>query len=272
MPSDPPPAGAYRIEILDVTDSTNAEALRRAREGERGPLWIMARRQTAGRGRRGRSWISPPGNLYATLLLCDPAPPDAAPQLGFVAGLALHDAITSVAPDFAERLALKWPNDLLCDGRKLAGILVEGEGAPIAAAIGIGANCHHHPVATEYPAADLAANGVEVAAEALLERLATAMRLRLAQWDRGAAFAAIRAAWLDRADGLGRPIRVRLPGRELTGDFATIDAAGRLMLRLEGGGEEAIAAGDIFQLGRTWAHTAAPATIDTGREERHTPR
>ena len=97
--------------------------------GERGPLWIAARQQTAGRGRRGNAWVSPPGNLYATLLLTDPAPPDCAPQLSFVAVLALYDAIAACAPALREALALKWPNDLLCRGAKLAGILIEGERA-----------------------------------------------------------------------------------------------------------------------------------------------
>src|SRR5580658_542086 len=138
-------AGPTRTAFLDAVDSTNAEALRRARAGERGPLWIVARTQSAG---RGRAWESAAGNLHATLLLSDPAPPAAAPQLGFVAALALHDAAHAAAP--ALDLALKWPNDLLCGGRKIAGILIEGEGVPLVVAIGIGVNCRTHPHATEY--------------------------------------------------------------------------------------------------------------------------
>jgi BirA family transcriptional regulator, biotin operon repressor / biotin---[acetyl-CoA-carboxylase] ligase len=250
MPTDP--AGQARTAYLETVDSTNAEALRRARAGERDPLWIVAREQSAGRGRRGRPWESPAGNLHATLLLTDPAPAAAAPQLGFVAALALHDAATACAP--ALDLALKWPNDLLCRRRKIGGILIEGEGAPIAAAVGVGVNCRAHPHATEYPATDFAAEGAEVMADALFARLAAAMEARLAQWDRGAGFAAIRAAWLVRADGLGQPIRVRLPEREASGVFAAIDAAGRLMLRHAGqagdDGLEAIAAGEVFPLDR----------------------
>src|SRR6266566_10111148 len=113
------------LVFLDLVDSTNAQALRLARAGERGPHWIVAKEQSAGRGRRGRAWISPGGNLYATLMLTDPAPATAAPQLGFVASLALHDAAVATAPALASRLALKWPNDLLCAGRKIAGILIE---------------------------------------------------------------------------------------------------------------------------------------------------
>jgi BirA family transcriptional regulator, biotin operon repressor / biotin---[acetyl-CoA-carboxylase] ligase len=251
------PGQQARVDFLDTVDSTNAEALRRARAGERGPLWIVARQQTAGRGRRGRAWVSPPGNLHATLLLTDPAPASAAPQLGFAAGLALHDAATATAPALGQ-LALKWPNDMLCGGRKIAGILIEGEGAPLAVAVGIGVNCRHHPAATEFPATDFAAEGVDVSAEALFGRLAAAMSRRLAQWDRGADFAAIRAAWIERAQGLGRPVRVRLAEREVTGVVEGIDPAGRLLLRLDNGALEAIAAGEVFPLGRTSAQTAGP--------------
>jgi len=238
------------ITHLATIDSTNAEALRRARSGERGPLWIVAREQTAGRGRRGRSWASPPGNLHATLLLSDPAPAAAAPQLGFVAALALHDAVASAAPALAPRLALKWPNDVLCGGRKIAGILVEGEGTPVDVAVGIGVNCRHHPDTTEFPATDFAAEGAGVDAPALFDLLAPAMRARLAQWNRGAGFAAIRADWLARAHGLAQPIRVRLAESETIGHFDTIDEAGRLMLRMGDGRLELIAAGEVFPLGR----------------------
>jgi BirA family transcriptional regulator, biotin operon repressor / biotin---[acetyl-CoA-carboxylase] ligase len=222
--------------------------MRRARAGEPGPLWVVARQQSAGRGRRGRSWVSPPGNLHATLLIADPAPAAAAAQLGFVAGVALHDAATAAAPVLAALLTLKWPNDMLCAGRKIAGILIEGEGIPVTVAIGIGVNCRHHPEATEFPATDFAVGGADVDAETLLHGLAASMQVRLAQWDRGAGFAAIRAAWLARAHGLGAPIRVRISDRETTGIFDTVDDAGRLMLRMQGGALQAIAAGEVFPL------------------------
>jgi BirA family transcriptional regulator, biotin operon repressor / biotin---[acetyl-CoA-carboxylase] ligase len=245
-----PNAAALPSIVLDVVDSTNAQALRLAKAGERGPLWIVANEQSRGRGRRGRAWISPAGNLYATLMLTDPAPASAVPQLAFVAGLALYDAAVAAAPALAPRLALKWPNDLLCVGRKIAGILIEGEGDPVAVAIGIGVNCRDHPDGTELPATDFAAAGAEVDAATLFPRLAQAMQARLTLWNRGAGFAGVRAAWLSRTLGLGQAIRVRLAERETTGCFETIDAAGRLVLRTATGEVEAVAAGDVFPFGQ----------------------
>jgi BirA family biotin operon repressor/biotin-[acetyl-CoA-carboxylase] ligase len=238
------------VKFLDFVDSTNAEALRLAKAGERGPLWIVAKEQSRGRGRRGRAWVSPAGNLHATLMLTDPAPPAAAPQLGFVAGLALHDAAVAAAPALTLRLALKWPNDLLCARRKIAGILIEGEGDPVVAAIGIGVNCRHHPDTTELPATDFAAEGADVDAAALFGHLAAAMQAHLTLWNRGAGFAAVRTQWLSRALGLGQVIRVRLAERETTGRFETIDDAGRLVLRTARGEVETVAAGDVFPFGQ----------------------
>ena len=246
-----PAAAAVGIGLVacgDI-DSTNAEALRRARAGEHGPLWVTARSQSAGRGRRGRTWVSPSGNLYASLLLSDPSPAAVAPQLSFVAALALHDAAVAVASGIASGFRLKWPNDMLCNGAKVAGILIEGEGTrPLAIAIGIGVNCMHHPEMTDYPATDLAASGVQAAPDAVFRALSGAMVERLQQWDRGAGFASIRADWLARASGIGGDIRVRLAERELTGRFESLDPSGRLILGLPGGGVEAIAAGDVVPL------------------------
>jgi BirA family biotin operon repressor/biotin-[acetyl-CoA-carboxylase] ligase len=231
---------------LDTVDSTNAEALRRARGGARA-LWVVAATQTAGRGRRGRAWASPPGNLYASLLLVDPAPAGVAPQLAFVAGLAVHDACAALAPGLAEALRLKWPNDLLCRAAKVAGILIEGEGsASLAAVIGVGVNCRHHPDAVDQPATDFAAQGATVEASALFDMLRRTMGARLEEWDRGAGFAAIRSAWLARAAGLGQAMRARLPDREASGVFEALDAAGRLILRCADGRCEVITAGEVF--------------------------
>jgi BirA family biotin operon repressor/biotin-[acetyl-CoA-carboxylase] ligase len=240
----------YRLTAHATLPSTNAEALRLARHGERGPLWIVAERQTAGRGRRGNAWVSPAGNLYATLLLTDPAPPERAPELSFVAALAAYDAVAELAPALRASLALKWPNDILCAGAKLAGILIEGERAvdTLAVAIGIGVNCRHHPSGTTYPATDLSAAGANVAAAGLLESLSATMLRRLAQWRRGAGFPDISAEWVARAAGIGGDMLVRLPGSEIVGRGEGLDAHGRLQLRLADGSLQAIAAGEVFPL------------------------
>jgi BirA family biotin operon repressor/biotin-[acetyl-CoA-carboxylase] ligase len=241
-------AGARHI-VYETLGSTNAEALALARTGERGPLWISARSQSAGRGRRGSHWVSPPGNLYATLLLTEPSAPGAAPQLSFVAALALHDAVAAAAPPLGPALKVKWPNDLLVGPAKLAGILIEGESDPVfAVAIGIGVNFAAHPSEVAYPATDLAANGALVAPDALLAQLAAAMQRRLAQWDRGLGFAGIRADWLKRAAGLGEILRVRLSARELSGRFQGLDEAGRLLLEQDNG-VTTITAGEVFGIG-----------------------
>ncbi len=241
-------AGARHLSF-DTLGSTNAEALARSRAGERGPLWISAHTQQAGRGRRGNAWISPPGNLYATLLLDEPSPAACAPQLSFVAALALHDALGECAPRLGPALKLKWPNDLLLGQAKLAGILIEGESDPrLAVAVGIGVNCVSHPSDTAFPATDLGEAGISISPDALLALLAAAMARRLEQWQCGEGFAGIRAAWLKRAAGLGQPIRVRLPERELAGRFRGLDEVGRLQLE-QPGGMTVVTAGEVFGLG-----------------------
>jgi BirA family biotin operon repressor/biotin-[acetyl-CoA-carboxylase] ligase len=241
-------AAGVRVVVRETLPSTNAEALELARRGEGGPLWVTAQQQTAGRGRRGSTWVSPPGNLYATLLLTDPSAAERAAELSFVAALAVHDAIVACDSAPARRLALKWPNDVLCDGAKLAGILIESESlaARLAVAIGVGVNCVHHPAATEMPATDLAAAGAAIPAGDLFGALSAAMAQRLAQWRAGDGFAAIRAAWVERAGGLRGEIRVRLPGRELYGRGEGLDERGRLLLRLADGSVQPITAGDVF--------------------------
>jgi len=241
-------AGVRHI-AYETLGSTNAEALALARAGERGPLWITAQSQSAGRGRRGNAWISPPGNLYATLLLTEPSAPEHAPQLSFVAALALHDAVAARASQLGPALKVKWPNDLLVGRAKLAGILVEGESDPVfAVAIGIGVNCATHPSDVAYPATDLASNGVLVTPDALMPQLAMSMQQRLAQWGGGRGFAAIRADWLKRAAGLGEVLRVRLSARELAGRFQGLDEAGRLLLAQDNG-VTTITAGEVFGIG-----------------------
>ncbi|HEX4410510.1 MAG TPA: biotin--[acetyl-CoA-carboxylase] ligase [Xanthobacteraceae bacterium] len=243
-------AAGVKLVALAATSSTNTEARQRLGQGERGPLWITAETQTQGRGRMDRSWVSPPGNLYASLLLTDPSPPERAPELSFVTALAVRDAILAAAPALAPKLVFKWPNDLLLDGKKCAGILIEGEVAPnkgVATVIGIGVNCISHPqTAPDRPATDFAACGAGVTPEELLKHLSAAMCRRLSQWDRGANFPAMLADWIAAARGIGEEITVKNGTGEKRGRFTGLDASGRLLLELLGGTVEKIAAGDVF--------------------------
>jgi BirA family transcriptional regulator, biotin operon repressor / biotin---[acetyl-CoA-carboxylase] ligase len=241
----------FRHQSYDSLPSTSAKAFELARAGESKGLWVTATKQTEGRGRRGRAWSTESGNLAASLLLIDPSPAPVAATISFVAGIALHQAVVDIAgPAVAERIALKWPNDLLLDRRKVAGILLEGEklaGDRFAVVVGIGANCVVHPeIAGAIPATDFAAGGVPVEADALFIRLAQRMAEEIAVWDGGRGFAATRTAWLARCSGLGEAIRVNLPGRVVDGRFDNIDYAGRLILINAGGAREAFSAGDVF--------------------------
>lgn len=237
------------LGVFDAIGSTNDEALACVRSGQSHAHWVVAREQTAGRGRGGRAWSSPPGNLYTSLALADPCEPHRAPQLGFVAGLALHQAVTDVTGLTADRLTIKWPNDLLLDRAKLAGLLVEGssgQGGSVAV-IGMGVNCCAHPDDTPYQATDLKAAGAFATAEVLFERLSKRMAEALALWDRGAQFALIRKAWLTRAAGRGEAISVRSGTGARDGVFRDIDEDGRLLLQRDGG-IETVLAGDVFFL------------------------
>jgi BirA family biotin operon repressor/biotin-[acetyl-CoA-carboxylase] ligase len=242
-------AAGVRLVTHEVLISTNTEALALGRQGERGPLWVTANRQTGGRGRRGRGWVSEPGNLHASLLLTDPSPPEHWPELSFVAALAIHDAVADAAPAARPQLTIKWPNDLLLAGAKFAGVLVEAEGSePGVVAVGIGINCVSHPTDTDFPATDLRATGAEVSAEALFATLSVKMMGRLAQWNEGEHFSTIRADWIARASGIGETVRVRVADEDHSGVFESLDDAGRLVLALRDGSKKIIAAGDVVEL------------------------
>ncbi len=236
----------YGLKACDELDSTNAEARRLAAGGEAGPLWITAARQTAGRGRRGRSWESPRGNLAATLLIRPARPLAEWAQLSFAAAIATADMAASLAPN--AHVAVKWPNDVLADGRKLAGILLETAGPSSmdqALAIGIGVNLAAHPEDTEFPAISLAALGQKPPPpEDALAMLAAGFVEWYEVW-LAEGFAPIRDAWLARAAGLGQRIRARLPDAERSGIFEGIDADGALLLN-EGSRTRVIAAGEVF--------------------------
>jgi len=239
----------FRVERFAALPSTNETALERARAGDPGHLWIVADRQTSGRGRRGRVWVSESGNLFASALLIDPCEPLRLAELPFVAVVAARRAVAAHLARGETRARIKWPNDLLVDGAKVAGILLESTrltDGRTAVAVGIGINCKQAPAGTETPATSLLACGCSVFPEVLFDDLTVALSRTLAIWERGHGFAAIRAEWLDHAGGIGQPIRVRLVAGEKTGVFEAIDAAGRLVLRTAEGAREAISAGDVF--------------------------
>jgi BirA family transcriptional regulator, biotin operon repressor / biotin---[acetyl-CoA-carboxylase] ligase len=241
------PAGFGLLEFAEL-DSTNEEARRRALAGEKGPLWISAARQTMGRGRRGRSWVSPPGNLAATLLLRPERPAAECAQLSFAAAVAVADMLVLHA-GHAE-LRLKWPNDVLVAEKKIAGILLEAEsgaeGTASWLAIGMGVNLAAFPADTDLPATSLKTLGATPPSprDALLD-LAEAFAKWYEAWRRSG-FAPIREAWLSRAWGLGRRIHVRLAQEEIVGVFRDIDETGALVLGLPGGVTRTVSAGEVF--------------------------
>jgi len=245
------PSG-YNLRTHVEIDSTNEEARRLASSGEAGPTWIVTESQTAGRGRRGRTWVSPVGNLMCTLLMRPGCSPAKAAELSFVAGLALHAAASSLMPpEFVDTITLKWPNDLLIDGKKASGILLESESdgsAHVAwLAIGIGLNLAHFPDDTPYPATSIAAEcGRTPSIEQALSALATSFEHWVRLWQAPDGFEAIRRAWLARARGVGQVITVRLSNEEIEGTFEDLASDGALQLRLTDHSLRSVSAGDVF--------------------------
>lgn len=242
---------AAPVLILDETDSTNAEARRRAEAGEVGPLWIAARRQTAGRGRRGRKWESESGNLASTLLLLTRKSPAEAAQLTFVAALAVGDLLDRYVPPAL--VTIKWPNDVLLDGRKTSGVLIESGPAPSGGlwlAVGIGVNLRQTPGDTERPATCMAEHlRHDVAAAPSVEQAAQALAEAFGVWlDRWTTlgFQPILDAWIARTPGLHGPCTARLTNETLTGTADGVEADGSLRLKLPDGCLRVISAGDVF--------------------------
>lgn len=237
----------FQLASFAEIDSTNDEAKRRAGEGAAHGTLIWARAQSAGRGRRGRRFVSPAGNLYMSILLRPDRPAASAAQLGFAAALALGEAMLPLLPR-PEGLRYKWPNDVLIDGRKVSGILLEsqaaGDGRLDWLVVGIGVNVASFPEGVDYPAISLAAAGARVTVEALLEAVAGGFEAWYERW-REEGFQPLRQAWLARARGLGESIRVRLQGAEARGRFAGLDEDGALLLD-EGTAQRRIGAGDVF--------------------------
>ncbi|MEO0363118.1 MAG: biotin--[acetyl-CoA-carboxylase] ligase [Pseudomonadota bacterium] len=244
--TDAPPLAAGVVS-LDEVDSTNDEARRRAEDGAEAPLWIVAARQTKGRGRQGRVWEEADGNLYATLLLRPSAPSAEAALLSFAASLAVAALFESAGA----AASLKWPNDALIGGRKAAGILLEGSGSGDRLdwlAVGIGVNLVAHPPGgadAAHPPTDLLAEtGVRLDPAEALARLASAFEGWAATLARKG-FAPLREAWLARAARLGERIEARTPSERLSGVFEDVDAAGALVLRTPTG-RRAVHAADVY--------------------------
>jgi BirA family transcriptional regulator, biotin operon repressor / biotin---[acetyl-CoA-carboxylase] ligase len=238
----------FHLHHYATIGSTNDEAKTLARTGAADGTLVWADEQTLGRGRRGRIWRSPPGNLYLSLVLRPGCAASHAAQLGFVAALGLGDAIQPLVGP-APQLRYKWPNDLLISGRKLAGILLESETSAgdrvDFVVVGVGVNIVSAPGDVEFPATSLTAQGIiAVTAPLLLDGFARHFAGWARRW-RAEGFAPVREAWLESASGLGEAIRVRLEHSTLFGRFHDLDEDGALVLDAAEGSRR-IAAGDVF--------------------------
>jgi BirA family biotin operon repressor/biotin-[acetyl-CoA-carboxylase] ligase len=250
MAEETPVPSAFASIILDEAGSTNTEAFKRAAAGEAGPLWIVARRQTQGRGRSGRHWASEPGNLYASLLQRLACPQSVVHQLSLLAGVAVVEAIAAAAGSTGiAGLRLKWPNDVLIGEAKCAGILPEshsgGRASEVVVVIGIGINLASHPPGLGRAATDLAAHGVSVTPEAMLGVLAQAIQRWLDVWSCGRGFAAVRAAWLRYGSAVGESLSVDTGRERIAGTFLDLDAGGALVMRDTLGLERKLTFGDV---------------------------
>ncbi|MEJ0063669.1 MAG: biotin--[acetyl-CoA-carboxylase] ligase [Alphaproteobacteria bacterium] len=236
---------SFRITHKPTTGSTNDDVLASAESGEAEGLVITAATQTGGRGRRGRSWFSPPGNLYASLLLRPDGTIDAG-LYNFVASLAIAAALRRYLDP--ARVRLKWPNDVLVDGAKISGIILESAGTALVVGFGVNIAAHPDPAETRYPATSLAALGFDparmtpaVVLDTILEEFSRYHGMLHAE-----GFSILHDAWMAQATGIGENMVVKMPDRDIAGRFMTIDEQGRLLLEQPGGMVLTIAAGDVF--------------------------
>lgn len=243
---------------LEETDSTNAEAMRLAVAGDGGPLWVMADRQTAGRGRLGRQWISSDGNLHATLLITLHCEADEITQVSLLAGIALADAIAAAAAegmppgpdDF--RPILKWPNDLLIANAKCAGVLLETTALSAGAfcgVLGFGVNIDAAPSIADRPATCLKQRGLHTTSAELLTHLDRAVRRAFRTLSAPDGFSHLKQCWLDNALRLGSPLTVTTDTEVCSGAFAGLDEDGALLLEGETGGLRRVTFGDVSAAG-----------------------
>lgn len=256
LPATLPPG--YALIALDEAGSTNDEAKERAAHGAPDGTVVWARQQRAGRGRRGRSWVSPPGNLYVSVILRPACEARSVAQLSFVAALAVHDLVDGLLPG---RARCKWPNDVLVDGGKVGGILLEsalGSGGRVDwVVLGIGVNLANHPgIDGPIPSTSVADAGASVLApEDALPSVLAALTRRRREWETQG-FAAVRSSWIARAHGLGGPVTVANGEQRHSGVFEGLDEEGALMLARPGTGPLSIAAGDVIFGDAEAAHAA----------------
>lgn len=239
----------FDLIALDTVTSTNDEAVVLAAKGARAGTVVWARSQTKGRGRRGRSWSSPEGNLYLSLILRPGREARRAAELAFLAAIAIGEGIAPLIPP-SVTIRYKWPNDVLLNGRKVAGILLETSLGPKGGldwlAVGVGVNLRDFPKGADYAATSLLAEGAEgLEPGRVLECFCQAFLTEYERW-RDEGFAGVRQRWLGRAAGIGELIEVRLDGETLSGIFAGLDGAGALILRRAGKEDRLISAGDVF--------------------------
>jgi BirA family biotin operon repressor/biotin-[acetyl-CoA-carboxylase] ligase len=239
----------HQLAHVETIGSTSAQLMDEALRGETGPKWLVADEQVDGKGRRGRHWNSPKGNLYASLLLNDPAPSEKVAQLSFVVALALRDAVVALGQGASNPPELKWPNDLILSGKKCAGLLLEGglKGQSRFVVIGIGVNIVSHPEKTNHPASNLTEQGIETSVAHLFPHLSDAMANRMEMWARGSNFAQIRADWLQCAYRMGEEMKVNTSTESFVGRLDGIDNDGNLLVDHQGR-SRTITAGEIFPL------------------------
>jgi BirA family biotin operon repressor/biotin-[acetyl-CoA-carboxylase] ligase len=231
---------AFDVRHYDSIGSTNDEALRLAREGAEHGTVVHADEQTAGRGRLSRRWLSPPGNLYLSIVLRPNLPAARMVEIGFLAALAVADAVDALLPRQV-RATLKWPNDVLVRDGKIAGILLEF--AEDVLILGIGLNVLQAPSGVSYPVSTIVGCGGLATVDGARDKLLTALANWFGTWQQEG-FAAIGTAWLGRAHPIGSRLSVQIGERFVAGAFAGIDVDGTLLLDTTEG-RARIAAGDI---------------------------
>lgn len=236
-------ARAPSVIRLSETESTNKDAMRLALQGEPLPLWVIAERQTGGRGRQGRAWTSIPGNLHTSVAISTAAPPEAAGQIALVAGLMFFEAVAAATGLGAtDGLRLKWPNDLLIGQEKAGGILVEStlaarEGARMVAVIGFGLNIVQAPE-LDRPVTSLMLYGKQVTPEFVRATLAECCETWLDRWDEGRGFTLVREQWIARGGAAGEPITINTGQGRVTGTYQGLGGTGSLLVQTANGLEE----------------------------------